>query len=243
MVARALSEAEKRRRARQALDKRLDNAAEVYKLEQSTSEKPRGLQAIASEFDVSMKSLARHVNGDWTQEEYMASQQWLSRAKEQVLVDFIIESADHGFPMNQDQIAQHANTIVQKEGEPPLGEHWINGFHDHHKDVLQTIWSKPLDMQCACALNIDVKQAWFDLVKKYIIDNYIPLENIYGMDESGFTPSHSNKEHVYCSWGTKTQHKQGGTNHENVTVLVTICVDGSALQPMIIYKGWNFMKK
>ncbi|KAG2011546.1 hypothetical protein CC2G_011653 [Coprinopsis cinerea AmutBmut pab1-1] len=41
----------------------------------------------------------------------------------------------------------------------------------------------------------------------------------------------------------KTQHKQGGVNHENVMVLITICADGSALVPMIIYKGKNMMKK
>ncbi|RXW20847.1 hypothetical protein EST38_g5024 [Candolleomyces aberdarensis] len=39
------------------------------------------------------------------------------------------------------------------------------------------------------------------------------------------------------------QHKQGGANCENVTALVTICADGSVLQPMIIYKGKNIMKK
>ncbi|KAF8592789.1 DDE-domain-containing protein, partial [Ramaria rubella] len=43
--------------------------------------------------------------------------------------------------------------------------------------------------------------------------------------------------------GTKTQHKQGGGDWENVTALITICTDGTALQPPIIFKGKNFMKK
>ncbi|KIJ25875.1 hypothetical protein M422DRAFT_138824, partial [Sphaerobolus stellatus SS14] len=45
--------------------------------------------------------------------------------------------------------------------------------------------------------------------------------------------------------GTKVQHKQGTANRENVTVLVTICGDGTFIPPTIIFKGkkiqqgWN----
>ncbi|KAF9524941.1 hypothetical protein CPB83DRAFT_725609, partial [Crepidotus variabilis] len=55
--------------------------------------------------------------------------------------------------------------------------------------------------------------------------------NIYGMDESGFPPSHQGVERVVGRRGTKTQHKTGSANRENVTVLVTICADGTALDP------------
>ncbi|KIJ34366.1 hypothetical protein M422DRAFT_137152, partial [Sphaerobolus stellatus SS14] len=39
--------------------------------------------------------------------------------------------------------------------------------------------------------------------------------------------------------GTKTQHKQGSANRENVTALVTICAEGTVLQPTIIFKHKN----
>lgn len=88
-----------------------------------------------------------------------------------------------------------------------------------------------------------MKAAWFDLVKKFVVDAGILPENIYGMDESGFPPSHQGKERVVGARGTKTQHKQGGANRENVTAIITICADGTVLRSMIIYKGVNFMKK
>ncbi|PCH42786.1 DDE-domain-containing protein, partial [Wolfiporia cocos MD-104 SS10] len=66
-------------------------------------------------------------------------------------------------------------------------------------------------------------------------------EDIYGMDESGFPPSSQGRIRVIGAWGTKTQHKQGGGVRTNVTALVTICADGSALDPMIIFKGKNFI--
>ncbi|THU89239.1 DDE-domain-containing protein, partial [Dendrothele bispora CBS 962.96] len=43
--------------------------------------------------------------------------------------------------------------------------------------------------------------------------------------------------------GTKTQHKQGNANHENVTAIITICGNGSRLKPTIIFKGKHFQSK
>ncbi|KAE9402187.1 hypothetical protein BT96DRAFT_780438, partial [Gymnopus androsaceus JB14] len=66
-------------------------------------------------------------------------------------------------------------------------------------------------------------------------------ENMYGMDESGFLPSNQGCQRVLGRRGTKTQHKQGNANRENVTVIVTICGDGTTLKPTIIFKGKNFI--
>ncbi|KZP22653.1 DDE-domain-containing protein, partial [Athelia psychrophila] len=66
---------------------------------------------------------------------------------------------------------------------------------------------------------------------------------VYGMDESGFPPSNQGTSRVIGRRGTKTQHKQGSANRENVTAIVTICADGTTLAPTIIFKGHNFMTK
>ncbi|KLO14049.1 DDE-domain-containing protein, partial [Schizopora paradoxa] len=63
------------------------------------------------------------------------------------------------------------------------------------------------------------------------------------MDESGFQLSFQTKKRVVGRKGAKIQHKQGASDRENVTVLVTICADGSRLHPTIIFKGANFMTK
>jgi hypothetical protein len=60
------------------------------------------------------------------------------------------------------------------------------------------------------------------------------------MDESGFLPADQRKSKVVGARGTKTQHKQGGADQENVTAIVTICVDGTSLRPTIIFKGQGF---
>ncbi|KIJ28783.1 hypothetical protein M422DRAFT_189346, partial [Sphaerobolus stellatus SS14] len=63
------------------------------------------------------------------------------------------------------------------------------------------------------------------------------------MDETGFTLSDQGSRRVIGRRGTKRQYQQGSGDRENTTVLVTICADGTALRPTIIFKGHNHMKK
>ncbi|PCH39792.1 hypothetical protein WOLCODRAFT_67143 [Wolfiporia cocos MD-104 SS10] len=79
------------------------------------------------------------------------------------------------------------------------------------------------------------------MVKKWIVDKGIQMEDIYGMDESSFPPSSQGRTRVLGAHGMKTQHKQGRGVCTNVTALVTICADGSALDLMIIFKGKHFI--
>jgi hypothetical protein len=68
------------------------------------------------------------------------------------------------------------------------------------------------------------------------MDQNIQPENIYGMDESGFTPENEGRQRVAGQRGTNVQHKQGGRDHKSITVIITICADGTILKPTIIYK-------
>ena len=63
------------------------------------------------------------------------------------------------------------------------------------------------------------------------------------MDKSGFPTGDPRTERVIGRRGTKVQHKQTEGDRENMTVLVTICADGTSLRPTIIFKGKNFMTK
>ena len=41
--------------------------------------------------------------------------------------------------------------------------------------------------------------------------------------------------------GQKIQHDQADRNREMVTVVNTICADGTYLKPIVVYKGKNFL--
>ena len=169
----------------------------------------------------------------------------MTPAEERVLVDHICISADRGFPLTHRAVVAHANEILKSRGGSPIDpeSNWIHHFLERHHDVLQAHWSKPLDTQQARSLNPAAVEAWFDLIKEFIVDKDIWPGDIYGMDESGFPPSDQGTQRVIGRRGTKTQHKQGSGECENVTAIVTICADGTALKPMIIFKGKNLQKK
>jgi hypothetical protein len=57
------------------------------------------------------------------------------------------------------------------------------------------------------------------------------------MDESGFPASTATKRRVIGGAGKKTQHQVGDGGRENTTVILTICADGTALKPSVIFKG------
>ena len=173
-------------------------------------------------------------------------QQKLKPSKEQTLVNFLIESAECGFFQTLHQIKNFVNLIWQSrlglECEK-VRENWVGRFLDQHCEIIQTHWSKPLDTQCARAMNPQAKKQWFKLVKKYVVDVGILPENLYGMDETGCPPLDQGTQKVVGGRGVKTMHKTGGADWENVTALVMICADGTALHSNIIFKAKRFNGK
>lgn len=249
MTGRALSENVKKLKARHVKNAKLQEAVNAYHREQA---KPKGvarisLRKIADKYQVAKATLSAIANGKRRpMSAYIASKQKVSVPEERVLVDYIKQSADIGFPLDNHNIEKFANAIIQKrdgDGFEPVGKNWVHSFLDRHYDELQTHWSRPLDTQRARALNPAAVAAWFDLVQEFVVKLGVAPENVYGMDESGFIPSQEGHKRVVGSRGTKIQHKQGNASRENVTAIVTICADGTTLDPMIIYKGKNFMKK
>ncbi|KAJ3499049.1 hypothetical protein NLJ89_g10141 [Agrocybe chaxingu] len=121
-------------------------------------------------------------------------------------------------------LSSMAITLRQKGWEDPgLGDFWI-------------------DTEMKSKLTEAVKH-WFKLVREKIHNKGIKPENIYGMDESGFPPSDQGMQCVVGRRGSKIQHKAGSANQENITVLVTICANGTALKPTVIFKGQRILAK
>ena len=240
----ALSDRQKKMKICEAVEERLAKAVEVYHMELlKEPQVQRGLCIIAELHGVDHNTLSHTVNNKRNIDEVNAKKQKLTVAEECVLVHFILKSTDRGFPLTHWSIESYANSILQQRigsTYQPVGKNWIHTFLDQNWHNLKTHWSKPLDMQRAQALNLEVVKHWFDLVEELVVKVGIRRENIYGMDESGFPSADQGKTHVVGVWGTKTQHKQGGVDCENTTALVTICADGTSLRPTIVFKGKGF---
>jgi hypothetical protein len=95
----------------------------------------------------------------------------------------------------------------------------------------------------AKALNPSNVNHWFSLVEEHITNKDILPEDIYDIDESGFPLTNTQSCCCVGPQGVKLQHTAGSAEQENMTGIVTICADGTALCPTIIFKGQNFMQK
>ncbi len=101
-----------------------------------------------------------------------------------------------------------------------------------------------MDHSRARAVNPITKEHFYGLLDKVIQgegeDDVILTENIYGADETGIQGGIGVKHKVYGPADQSIQHEQRGGDHENITVLVSICADGTSLVPPVIFKGKGY---
>ena len=126
--------------------------------------------------------MSRRLHGQRSATEASAQRQKVKPAEERVLVDFIKESADRGFPLVHSQVEDLANSLLASREGPdaaPVGQNWVDRFLTRHRDELQTHWSRPLDTQRAAGLNPAAVDSWFKLVKEQIHESGALIPSFY----------------------------------------------------------------
>jgi hypothetical protein len=171
-----------------------------------------------------------------------------------VLADYALSLARWGWPLSRRRLRQHGNLLLCESGnEPNIGKNWVNRFV-YSFPQLRTYKPKPHDTLRGQAANQSNVDGWFKLLGDILLAR-IPFEEypdlkaidsecIYACDESGFQPcgAASGEKVIGCA-GQKLQYQQRAGGRETITVLATICTDGSALPPMVVFKGEHFLVK
>lgn len=170
---------------------------------------------------------------------------YLSRAQEEQLVVFAREVADRGFPLTHTLLREIAIEILHAEGVSidVLGVKWTHRFIQRNFEKLKTYTSNPLESVRGRAVNPFNLSRYFDLLQKLYDDYGFKEWNVYGTDESGLMSGVAQRETVIGGVGKKTQHMIREVNRENTTVIATICADGTALSPIVIFKGKHYQMK
>lgn len=236
----------RKRKARLDKEAQILAAVEAYRHEQAKPPHLRkGVNRLAAEMGVNGKTVLNRHNGMRSTIEANSGNLRLSPEQEENLVDLIIRSSDCGRPVTKKDLRHYATTILHKtkDKEAVLGKRWEHNFLLRHSNKLQTYRSKHLDSQRAQSVNSASVNSWFDLVEEHIVAKKVKAKNVFGMDESAFVRLNLGSQVVIGRKGKKLQYRVGTANKETVTVLVTICADGSSLPPSIIYKGHNLYKR
>jgi hypothetical protein len=193
-------------------------------------------------------TLARHGKGGVTLTESNGKKCWLTAEEQEKIVQFAIEMAQRGFPLSPKKLKDHAEAVLRHRlgidfPEKGLGRDWGNRFITKHHDRLGMYWSTPLDSSRGRAVNPITKEEYFKLLKEVREIYNIPDELVYGADETGIQSGIGVTERVIGPAGAKLQHQQRSGTRENITVLATICADGTTVAPTVIYKGEAFQTK
>ena len=164
-----------------------------------------------------------------------------------VIIKFATEVANQGVGLSLRRLEEHANEILQArlgatfEG---VGKTWALRFVEKHSNRLSSYWCHPLEHSRARARNPHTKEAFFSLLERTIEgnNNQEPISNklIWGMDETGIQQGLGTQQCIIGPKGKKIQHQQKSGDRENITIIVTICADGTLLPPSVIFKGESF---
>lgn len=78
---------------------------------------------------------------------------------------------------------------------------------------------------------------FYDLLESIVTKHEIPPENIYNPDEKGVQLGKGNKTQVLVDRDQKVVQATEHGNRELVTIIETVCADGTSLPPSVIFEG------
>ncbi|KIO25458.1 hypothetical protein M407DRAFT_8361 [Tulasnella calospora MUT 4182] len=235
----------RKREERAAQDARMKSAIAHYqKLETTPGSTQMSLRSIALLHKVPHSTLHRLLNGGISISDFNASKRHLTPAENRILLNFAEDQAKRGFPLSHRKLKERANAILQLRKGPnfTVGTAWVSRWLETHSDTISVYWSRGLDRARASGLNPVAVGWYFDTLEG--LDRLgIPRENWYGADETGVMLGQAQKTLVIGPAGQKVQHKQQDAEREIVTVMETVCADGTYLPCTVIFKGKNILKK
>ena len=89
------------------------------------------------------------------------------------------------------------------------------------------------------AVTVKELENWFIELSRIVQDFNILPENIYNMDETGFNIGDFEARHVVINISVNSRYQAQPGRQEWVTSIECICPDGTAISPLIVFRGKN----
>lgn len=190
------------------------------------------ISEAAREFGINHQKLRRRLSGIHNRSTAHVKQQTLTIAQEIILVEWIKSLARRAIPWTREIVREKAELISGKK----VGVNWIYAFLKRHPDLSRR-WTVGLESCRARALNRATVATFFDLLAELIQKYSIKPNNIYNMDEKGIQMGIGAQSRVLVDQNQKSIYMKVDGNQELVTLLECVCADGSALNPLAVFKG------
>jgi hypothetical protein len=121
------------------------------------------------------------------------------------------------------------------------GKNWSAGFRRRHQSLLDCRYLNTLDLERHKAESQNSFRHCFNILKRKIDQYGIQPRNCYNMDEKGFFVGHLQKVQRIFPKALMKQQKFLGAGQDGygewITLVATVCADGTSLPPALIYKA------
>jgi DDE superfamily endonuclease/Tc5 transposase DNA-binding domain len=227
-----------------------NDATMLLALNDLKKRKFKSVRAAAGHYKVSHTTLLRRWKGGKTIAESREDQQNLTIPEEKALEKWITRMSATGNPVSQDHIREMAQEIqnnrtkrLEEAGgpvqyNPPIGKLWPQRFLHRHPD-LATVISRTIESARLKETSHKAIEDWFNTFEETIAEYQISVENMYNMDETGFSIGNIKGAYVVVNKTLQTKLKAHPGRQEWVTVIECVSADGDAISPYIILKGTN----
>jgi hypothetical protein len=193
---------------------------------------------VARKFNVERSTLSKHFRGKrGSIAKANERKQLLSNSQETVLANHIQRLCDWCLPPTPAMVATWAEKLC---GQKP-NKNWLAGFKARHKDVLDCRFLNAIDLARHKADSTASYRQYFSTLKEKMNQYSIQPHNCYNMDEKGFLIGRLHKVRRLFPKALVQRQKLLGAGQDGsrqwITLIATICADGSSLPPALIYKA------
>jgi len=138
--------------------------------------------------------------------------------------------------IRQEQISQiNSNSMILVE-YPPISKNWSSCFLAHHPN-LKTSMARSIEVSCIKEVTRESINRWFDTFASVLEKYEIEMEDVYNMDETGFPIGTIQNACVIVDKTVRMKYQAQPGRQEWVTAVECVCADGTAIPPLIIFKG------
>lgn len=202
--------------------------------------------AAVERFGVPRRTLRRHVKEGKTLKSKLGRKSILTPVQEQDLCVRIIKLADTGYPLTAKAIRlcvfrycvsnNTKNTFSLQKGL--AGRKWLKGFLARNKHVSKRT-AQNLNPARAQKVNRFIVSDYFHKLNDLLLSKNLmgKPESVYNVDEKGCRLSLHKQPSVYAKTGTKRVHIVAKEHGESVSIVSCGNALGSAVPPMILFKG------
>lgn len=209
----------------------------------------KDISDAAAAFGVPRTTLNHRINGRVSRRVSLQQFQALTPAEERELERWISKLTITGFAPRHALVRQMAESIRECRLHavndnamtcveyPPLGRDWVTNFLERHPH-LKTVVGQTIESSRIQGTLPNVLKKWFDAFHNEVeIDPEVLHENVYNMDESGFSIGTIKAGRVIINASIRSKLQAQPGRQEWVTVVECICADGTMISPLVIFKG------